>query len=97
MRSANAVRVRAAQPARPSAPATAIARLADAAGFLVKDAGPALLSRGGRINAKIAAELFISLSTVKTHITRIQDKLGIRNRAELAAWSRENRIMGSSP
>jgi DNA-binding NarL/FixJ family response regulator len=51
----------------------------------------------GRTNAEIAAELFISLSTVKTHITRIQDKLGIRNRVELAAWSWENRIMGSSP
>jgi DNA-binding NarL/FixJ family response regulator len=50
----------------------------------------------GRTNAEIAAELFISLSTVKTHITRIQDKLGIRNRVELAAWSWENRIMGSS-
>jgi DNA-binding NarL/FixJ family response regulator len=51
----------------------------------------------GRTNAEIAAELFISLSTVKTHMTRIQDKLGIRNRVELAAWSWENRIMGSSP
>ena len=51
----------------------------------------------GRTNTEIAAELFISLSTVKTHITRIQDKLGIRNRVELAAWSWENRIMGSSP
>ena len=48
-------------------------------------------------SAEIVAELFISLSTVKTHITRIQDKLGIRNRVELAAWSWENRIMGSSP
>jgi DNA-binding NarL/FixJ family response regulator len=51
----------------------------------------------GRTNTEIAAELFISLSTVKTHITRIQDKLGIRNRVELAAWSWENRIMESSP
>ena len=51
----------------------------------------------GRTNTEIAAELFISLSTVKTHITRIQDKLAIRNRVELAAWCWENRIMGSSP
>jgi DNA-binding CsgD family transcriptional regulator len=47
----------------------------------------------GRTNAEIAAELFISLSTVKTHITRIQGKLGVRNRVEIAAWSWENRIM----
>jgi DNA-binding NarL/FixJ family response regulator len=46
----------------------------------------------GRTNHEIAAELFISLSTVKTHITRIQTKLGVRNRVEIAAWSWENRI-----
>lgn len=46
----------------------------------------------GRTNQEIAAELFISLSTVKTHITRIQNKLGVRNRVEIAAWSWENRI-----
>ena len=47
----------------------------------------------GRTNQEIAAELFISLSTVKTHITRIQNKLGVRNRVEIATWSWENRIM----
>ena len=47
----------------------------------------------GRTNHEIAAELFISLSTVKTHIARIQGKLGVRNRVEIAAWSWENRIM----
>ena len=47
----------------------------------------------GRTNQEIAAELFISLSTVKTHIARIQNKLGVRNRVEIAAWSWENRIM----
>jgi DNA-binding NarL/FixJ family response regulator len=47
----------------------------------------------GRTNQEIAAELFISLSTVKTHITRIQNKLGVRNRLEIATWSWENRIM----
>jgi DNA-binding NarL/FixJ family response regulator len=47
----------------------------------------------GRTNQEIAAELFISLSTVKTHITRIQGKLSVRNRVEIAAWSWENRIV----
>jgi DNA-binding NarL/FixJ family response regulator len=45
----------------------------------------------GQTNQEIAAELFISLSTVKTHVTRIQHKLGVRNRVEIAAWSWENR------
>lgn len=46
----------------------------------------------GRTNQEIAAELFISLSTVKTHITRIQEKLDVRNRVEIAAWSWETGI-----
>jgi DNA-binding NarL/FixJ family response regulator len=116
---------------------------AGAAGFLLKDAGPALLieavraasvgdalispsitvrllkhiaaghptakaattrlsereldiARGiaaGRTNQEIAAKLFISLSTVKTHIARVQHKLGVRNRVEIAAWAWENRLM----
>lgn len=45
----------------------------------------------GQTNQEIAAELFISLSTVKTHITRIQSKLGARNRVEIALWSWEGR------
>jgi DNA-binding NarL/FixJ family response regulator len=48
----------------------------------------------GRTNQEIAAELFISLSTVKTHIARIQDKLGVRNRVEIAAWAWEHHIAG---
>lgn len=47
----------------------------------------------GRTNQEIAAEWFISLSTVKTHISRIQDKLGVRNRVEIAAWAWENRLV----
>jgi DNA-binding NarL/FixJ family response regulator len=37
-------------------------------------------------NQEIATELFISLSTVKTHLTSIQTKLQLRNRVELAIW-----------
>ncbi|GAB3147626.1 response regulator [Microbispora hainanensis] len=49
----------------------------------------------GRTNQEIAAELFISLSTVKSHVAGIQAKLGLRNRVEIAAWAWENRIAGS--
>lgn len=44
------------------------------------------LSRG-RTNAEIAAELCVSLSTVKTHVSNIQLKLSARNRVEIAAWA----------
>ncbi|HUR07187.1 MAG TPA: response regulator transcription factor [Nonomuraea sp.] len=47
----------------------------------------------GRTNQEIAAELFISLSTVKGHISVILAKLGMRNRVEIVAWAWENRIV----
>jgi DNA-binding CsgD family transcriptional regulator len=37
----------------------------------------------GKSNKEIADELFISLSTVKTHITNIYNKLNVSNRGEL--------------
>lgn len=49
----------------------------------------------GRTNQEIAANLFISLSTVKTHLVSIQAKLGVRNRVEIAAWAWESGLMGS--
>jgi len=120
---------------------------AGAAGFLLKDAGPALLSQAvhaaaggdaliapsvtarllkafadagpsappvqpvdpltdreeqilaavarGRTNGEIAGELHITLSTVKTHITSLMAKLGVRNRVELAIWAYETRRVGN--
>jgi DNA-binding NarL/FixJ family response regulator len=47
----------------------------------------------GRTNTEIADELSISLSTVKTHLASLMQKLGARNRVELAMWAYEtNRI-----
>ncbi len=43
----------------------------------------------GRTNAEIASELFISLSTVKTHLASLMTKLGARNRVEIAMWAHE--------
>jgi DNA-binding NarL/FixJ family response regulator len=43
----------------------------------------------GRTNAEIAAELHISLSTVKTHLTGVMGKIGARNRVEIAMWAYE--------
>jgi DNA-binding NarL/FixJ family response regulator len=49
----------------------------------------------GRTNQEIAAELFISLSTVKSHLVAIQAKLGVRNRTEIAVWAWENHVVSS--
>ena len=49
----------------------------------------------GRTNAEIADELHISLSTVKTHLTNLTSKLGVRNRVEMAMWAYETGRMRS--
>jgi DNA-binding NarL/FixJ family response regulator len=45
----------------------------------------------GRTNSEIAAELHISLSTVKSHIASLMAKLGARNRVEIAIWAYETK------
>ncbi|MCG5216333.1 response regulator transcription factor [Streptosporangium sp. KLBMP 9127] len=47
----------------------------------------------GRTNLEVAGELFVSLSTVKTHLGSIQAKLGARNRVEVAAWAWESGVV----
>jgi DNA-binding NarL/FixJ family response regulator len=49
----------------------------------------------GRTNAEIADELYISLSTVKTHLASLMNKLGARNRVEIAMWAYETGRMPS--
>ena len=45
----------------------------------------------GRTNAEIADELHITLSTVKTHVGALMNKLGARNRVEVAMWAYETK------
>jgi DNA-binding NarL/FixJ family response regulator len=47
----------------------------------------------GRTNSEIAAELFISLSTVKSHLGSIHNQLGVRNRVEIAGWAWETGLV----
>ena len=49
----------------------------------------------GRTNAEVAAELYTSLSTAKTHLASLMTKLGARNRVEIAMWAYETgRVKG---
>lgn len=45
----------------------------------------------GLSNSEIANELYITLSTVKTHVASLMTKLGARNRVEIAIWAHETR------
>lgn len=45
----------------------------------------------GLTNAEISARLFISLGTVKSHLSSIQAKLHLNNRVQIAAWAWEHR------
>ncbi len=40
-------------------------------------------------NGEIASELYITLSTVKTHVASLMTKLGARNRVEIAVWAHQ--------
>lgn len=41
----------------------------------------------GWTNSEIADRLHVSLSTVKSHLTNVQGKIGARNRTEIAIWA----------
>jgi len=52
---------------------------------------------GGRTNSEIAGQLYITLSTVKTHVASLMTKLGARNRVEIAIWAYETRRVRQRP
>jgi DNA-binding NarL/FixJ family response regulator len=47
----------------------------------------------GWTNSEVAADMSLAVSTVKTHLSRIQDRLSLRNRVEIAAWAWEHGLM----
>ena len=47
----------------------------------------------GKTNGEIAAELIIGETTVKTHVTRILMKLGVRDRVQAVVLAYETRLV----
>lgn len=47
----------------------------------------------GLSNAQIASELFIGETTVKTHVSRVLTKLGLRSRVQAAIIAREHGVV----
>jgi len=55
------------------------------------------LVASGETDQDIAAQLFISVSTVRSHLDRIRDKTGARRRADLTGLAYRLRIVGDQP
>jgi len=47
----------------------------------------------GRSNREIAERLFIAEETVKTHVARILEKLGLKNRAQLVIYAMKQQLV----
>ena len=66
----------------------AVARASAGLGRLTRrERDVVVLVARGMSNSQIAATLVISARTVETHMQHIMDKLGVGNRAQIAAWS----------
>ncbi len=84
---------------RPSVP---LDRLQKAASKLRPNEREVLIlsAREDLSNAEIAADLYLGETTVKTHLGRVLDKLGLRDRARAIAWAHRSGLLeddGTTP
>jgi DNA-binding NarL/FixJ family response regulator len=72
------------------APGTPVAGVG---GLSERELGVVRLVAQGRSNTEIAARLYLSEATVKSHIVRILAKLGLRDRVQVAVYAYEHGIV----
>jgi DNA-binding CsgD family transcriptional regulator len=61
--------------------------LPDASGLTAREQEVAALIAQGKTSKEIADALVITERTADTHAAHIREKLGLRSRAEIAAWA----------
>ncbi|MBI3967392.1 MAG: response regulator transcription factor [Chloroflexi bacterium] len=66
-------------------------------GLTAREGEVASLAARGLSNREIAERLVIAEGTARTHVERILRKLGLRSRAQLAAWAGERGLLGTRP
>ena len=70
----------------PMRPARVVTAAEDAFELSARELEVARLVAGGLSNPAIASALFVSVATVKTHVSHILAKLGLDSRTQLASW-----------
>lgn len=72
-------------------------RLQLAAHLTEREADILRLLADGLSNAEIAAQVWLSQETVKTHVKSILSKLGVRDRTQAVVWAYRTGFIGPPP